>query len=141
MKLELINKEQFLELYNIHQEYLSEDRDDESKRLIWNFGIDFKFEFCFKLNLRYANLSFADLSSADLRSADLRFADLSSANLDYSCLPLWCGSKEMILCDKLQAQLLGHIINVCKDVNFTDEQKKFVRDNWKRANEFLGERK
>ena len=72
--------------------------------------------------------------------ADLSYADLRNANLDYSCLPLWCGSKGMILCKSLQAQLLGHIIDACKDVKFTDEQLDFVYSNWKRANGFLGGR-
>ena len=182
-----INKKQFLELYKGHQEYLYES--DESKRLVWDFEIDFEFSFNFILNLqnaylrnadlrganlsnanlsnadlgdadlrnadlsdadisganlssanlRYANLSGANLSSANLRYANLRNADLRNADLDYSCLPLWCGSKNMKLCNKLQAQLLGHIIDACTNVNFTEEQKQFVRKNWSRTKKFLGE--
>ena len=98
-----------------------------------------------RADLRYADLCYADLCNANLRNAilsnaNLRYADLRNANLDYSCLPLWCGSKDMILCKSLQAQLLGHIIDACKDVKFTDEQLDFVYSNWKRANGFLGER-
>ena len=94
-------------------------------------------------NLRRANLIGADLRGAslmgaDLRGASLRAADLSGANLDYSCLPLWCGSRSMVLDSGLQAQLLGHIIDACKDVQFTEEQKQFVREKWSRAKEFLG---
>ena len=135
-----------------HNEYLKDRIDNANKRLVWNFELSSPFADLSGANLRYADLSGADLryadlsgadlsgadlSGAELRGADLRHADLKGANLDYSCLPLWCGSKDMILCDALQAQLLGHIIDACKNVTFTDEQKQFVRENWTRTKEFF----
>lgn len=70
-------------------------------------------------NLRRADLSGADLSGADLCGADLRGANLSGANLsgadlrradlDYSCWPLWCGSKNIKADDRLVAQLFFHV--------------------------------
>jgi uncharacterized protein YjbI with pentapeptide repeats len=77
-------------------------------------------------DLREADLSGADLSGADLRGADLlgadlREADLRRANIDFSCLPLRCGSFNMIVDDNILEQLLTHIrrlnIKNCSDKN------------------------
>ena len=74
-------------------------------------------------NLRSANLQRADLRDADLRGADLQVADLRDADLDYSCFPLWCGSKGMKIDRRLFLQLLAHICAV--DVE--DEECKQVQ--------------
>jgi hypothetical protein len=48
--------------------------------------------------------------------ADLRGADLSGADLDFSCLPLWCGSKGMIVDKRLFAQFAAHLCAmICTD--------------------------
>ena len=60
-------------------------------------------------DLRCADLSGANLSDADLRDADLRGANLSGADLDFSCWPLWCGSKNVKADDRLVAQLIFHV--------------------------------
>ena len=91
-----------------------------------------------RANLQWTNLKGADLKGADLRRADLQEANLEKTNLDYSCWPLHCGSKNVKLDKELQAQLLGHIVDACKDVQFTEEQLDFVYENWERAEEFLG---
>lgn len=41
--------------------------------------------------------------------ADLRGANLCEANLDFSCWPLWCGSRGVKADDRLVAQLLWHV--------------------------------
>lgn len=56
-----------------------------------------------------ADFSGENLSSIYLRCADLRGVDLRGANLDYSSLPLWCGSKKMIVDEKFIYQLLAHV--------------------------------
>ena len=56
-----------------------------------------------------ADLRYADLSNANLRYADLRYADLRYADLDFSCWPLWCGSKNVKADDRLVAQLIFHV--------------------------------
>ena len=122
-KVMKINKDQFLEKYKEHQEWL--ENNSKGKRLFWNFEIDFKFEFSFILNL----------SSADLSSANL-----SSADLDHSSWGLSCKTKEVKLCKKLQAQLLGHVMNVSPDVNYSKEQVQFVKDNWPRFEEFCNDK-
>ena len=60
-------------------------------------------------DLGNANLSNSDLSNARLRNANLRYADLSNARLDFSCWPLWCGSRDVKADDRLVAQLLFHV--------------------------------
>ena len=72
-------------------------------------------------NLSGADLSEADLRGADLRGADLRGADLSEANLDFSCWPLWCGSKNVKVDKKIFAQLAMHLCGVVVD---SEECKK-----------------
>ena len=56
-----------------------------------------------------ANLCSANLCGADLRSANLCGANLCGANLDFSCWPLWCGSKNVKADDRLIAQLIFHV--------------------------------
>ena len=64
--------------------------------------------------LRNSDLSNSDLSNSDLRNTSLRNArlcnsDLSNAKLDFSCWPLWCGSRDVKADDRLVAQLLFHV--------------------------------
>lgn len=46
---------------------------------------------------------------ADLCEADLCEVDLREANLDFSSWPLWCGSRNVKIDDRLVAQLLWHV--------------------------------
>ena len=81
-----------------------------------------------RANLRRANLSGADLrradlSEADLRRADLSEADLSEANLDFSVLPLWCGSLNVKVDDRIVRQLLYHVIRIAQVSSLSQELK------------------
>jgi hypothetical protein len=60
-------------------------------------------------NLQEANLQEANLQGADLQEAYLQGADLQGAYLDFSCWPLWCGSKGVKVDIKLVWQLLAHV--------------------------------
>jgi len=44
----------------------------------------------------------------DGERADLRGANLSGADLDYSCLPLWCGSKHIKVDARIATQIAAH---------------------------------
>jgi len=71
----------------------------------------------------------ADLQGADLQGADLRGADLREADLDFSCLPLWCGSANIIIDDKQARQLLSHAFNLGLNYfpnGLTKEQKEWL---------------
>ena len=63
-------------------------------------------------DLRDADLRRANLMGADIRRADLTRADLRGANIDFSAWPLWCGSLEVKLDKRQQAQLLYHVLAV-----------------------------
>ena len=70
-------------------------------------------------NLRDANLKDANLKGANLKGADLRGANLRGADLDYSFLPLWCGSKGMIVDRRIAAQIAAHFCAlVCDDEDY-----------------------
>lgn len=61
---------------------------------------------------------------ADLHDADLRGANLRGANLDFSCLPLWCGSLDMIVDRRIAAQIAYHFCSlVCGDEEVIRLQK------------------
>lgn len=62
-----------------------------------------------------------------LRGADLWRADLRGADLDFSCLPLWCGSVDIKIDEKLAKQFLAHAFNASKEFcQPTEEQKEFI---------------
>lgn len=56
-----------------------------------------------------ADLRGASLRGASLRGADLSEVDLRGADLDFSSWPLWCGSRNVKIDDRLVAQLLWHV--------------------------------
>ena len=62
-----------------------------------------------RADLRGADLRGANLRRANLSGAELRGADLRGANLDLSCWPLWCGSKDVKVDDRIVAQLVFHV--------------------------------
>jgi hypothetical protein len=67
-----------------------------------------------KADLRGANLRKADLFDVDLRGADLRGADI-----DYSCWPLWCGSKSVKVDVRIARQLAAHFCVLdCDDAEY-----------------------
>ena len=59
-----------------------------------------------------ADLQGAYLRKANLRGANLRGADLQGANIDFSCWPLWCGSKGAKIDRSIFAQLAYHLCAV-----------------------------
>ena len=70
-------------------------------------------------NLKGANLQDANLKGANLKGANLKGANLRGADLDYSFLPLWCGSKGMIVDRRIAAQIAAHFCAlVCDDEDY-----------------------
>jgi uncharacterized protein YjbI with pentapeptide repeats len=75
-------------------------------------------------NLQRANLRGANLQWANLQGADLQGADLQGANLDFSCWPLWCGSKNVKVDIKIVYQLIAHLCVLdCNTLEYNVIQK------------------
>ena len=78
-------------------------------------------------NLQHANLQGADLRGADLQGADLQGANLRCADLDYSCWPLWCGSKNVKVDVKIARQLAAHFCVLdCKDKEYVKAREAIL---------------
>lgn len=60
--------------------------------------------------LRGADLQGANLQGANLRGAYLWGAYLRGADIDYAAWPLWCGSLEAYIDDRIAIQLLYHLL-------------------------------
>ena len=74
-----------------------------------------------RADLRGADLRGADLRGANLRGADLREADLRGVDLDFSVWPLWCGSKNVKVDNRLVYQLVAHICGLdCNTPEFKE---------------------
>lgn len=55
-------------------------------------------------------------------------ANLSGANLDYSCWPLWCGSKSVRVDANIAAQLAAHFCALdCKDKAYLSARKAVLK--------------
>lgn len=94
-----------------HKKWLNDENDGERANLR---GAD----------LQDANLRYADLQHTDLRYANLQGANLRYADLDYSCCPLWCGSLDVHIDDRLAKQLLYHLLrNAAYSKNISEEVK------------------
>ena len=73
------------------------------------YGADLRGADLQDANLHGADLHGANLQDASLYGANLHGADLRGADLDYSCWPLWCGSKGAKLDQKQINQLCLHL--------------------------------
>ena len=95
-------------------------------------GVDLR-----EANLRWADLRGVDLREANLKDADLRYADLRGADLDYSSFPLWCGSFDIIVDERLIRQLCYHIAKLKYAGNDSDIKTLLESDVFKSvANKF-----
>ena len=84
-----------------------------------------------------ADLRCADLRWADLKGVDLRCVDLRGTDLDYSSFPLWCGSFDIIVDERLIRQLCYHIAKLKYAGNDSDIKTLLESDVFKSvANKF-----
>ena len=88
-------------------------------------------------DLKDADLRYADLRGANLKRANLRYADLRGADLDYLSFPLWCGSFDIIVDERLIRQLCYHIVKLKYVGNDSDIKTLLESDVFKSvANKF-----
>lgn len=75
---------------------------------------------------------------ANLSGAHLSGANLSGADIDYSVWPLWCGSLDVKVDDKILRQLLYHVLSVSQRSKLSDELKNslFTPELIREANKF-----
>jgi hypothetical protein len=84
--------------------------------------------------LNGAKLNYAKLNGAKLNYAKLNNAKLNGADIDCSAWPLWCGSTQAIVDDRIKAQLLYHALCLVGDsVAIPQEIKGFVNSNFHRV--------
>ena len=70
----------------------------------------------------------ADLSWANLREANLREAYLIGAVIDYSCWPLWCGSKNVKVDLKIARQIAAHFCALdCDEKEYKAARKAILK--------------
>ena len=90
-------------------------------------------------DLRGANFQDADLRGVNLRAANLQDADLRGANVDYSEWPLWCGSLDAYIDDRIAIQLLYHLLRPAQASPYVSREVKerlLTDDLIKLANRF-----
>lgn len=81
----------------------------------------------------------ADLRHSDLSQIDLSGSDLSHSNIDHSCWPLWCGSLDVHIDDRIARQLLYHLMRPClvsPDVSEDFKRALFTSELIEEANKF-----
>lgn len=75
-------------------------------------------------DLQHAVLQRADLRCTDLLGAKLYHADMRDANIDYATWPLWCGSLEAYVDDRIAIQLLYHTLSVVQHSPYVSDEVK-----------------
>ena len=89
--------------------------------------------------LQGADLRGALLQHSNLRGAGLRHCDLRGADLDYASWPLWCGSLNAYVDDRIAIQLLYHTLSVVQHSPYVSEDVKkalLSAENVRIANRF-----
>lgn len=117
-----MEREELMELLDLHEKWVR--KESGGIRAILQYAnlrdADLRGANLQRADLRDANLQRADLRDADLRGADLQGAylqgailqgaNLQGADIDYSAWPLWCGSLEAYIDDRIAIQLLYHLL-------------------------------
>ena len=117
------------ELDKILEKHLKWLQDEEGgERYVCEFGANLTGANLRDADLTRANLTGANLTGANLTGANLRDADLRSADLDFSCWPLWCGSKNVKVDARIAAQLAAHFCVLdCDDPAYIAVRKAILK--------------
>ena len=87
-------------------------------------GADLEVADLKNARLKRANLEGAKLAGANLVCANLERANLRDADIDYSAWPLWCGSLNAHVDDRIAIQLLYHALSVVQHSPYVSEEIK-----------------
>lgn len=87
-------------------------------------GAIFRDTIFWNASLRDASLRDALLCDVDLRGTNLRGTDFRGADIDYSAWPLWCGSLEAYIDDRIAIQLLYHLLRPVQASPYVSQEVK-----------------
>lgn len=73
---------------------------------------------------RRANMQGEDLRNVNMNRADMQLANMCGVDIDYSAWPLWCGSLEAYVDDRIAIQLLYHTLSVVQYSPYVSEDVK-----------------
>ena len=133
-----MQKERLQEILESHKKWLrGKDGKRADLRCVDLRDADLRWADLKWVDLRWADLRGARLKDANLKDADLRCVDLRGADLDYSSFPLWCGSFDIIVDERLIRQLCYHIAKLKYAGNDSDIKTLLESDVFKSvANKF-----
>lgn len=68
-----------------------------------------------------------DMRNVDMHKANIRRADMRGADVDYSCWPLWCGSFDVRVDERIAAQLAYHFCRLdCDDADYIKARNAII---------------
>ncbi len=129
------------EILEKHKKWLNGEKDGVRADLsnIDLRNIDLSGRNLSHIDMSHSNMSHSDMSHSDMRGSDLSHSNLSGSNLDYSCWPLWCGSLDVHIDDRIARQLLYHLMRPClvsPDVSENFKRALFTPELIAEANAF-----
>ena len=134
-----VSKDELAEILEKHGRWLRGEKGGAWADLS---GVDLRWADLSDAILGGADLSWSDIYGANLRGANLTGADLRGADLDFSCWPLWCGSKGVKVDARIFRQLAMHLCGVeVEDDECRAAQSALMplAQKCHRAKEFFGE--
>lgn len=89
--------------------------------------------------LQHSDLRHADLRDTELHGANLYNSDMRGTDIDHASWPLWCGSLQAYVDDRIAIQLLYHTLSVVQHSPYVSEDVKqalLSAENVRIANRF-----
>ena len=141
-----MNQKELDEILRRHKAWLNGEEGGERADLqgadLYGAGIqrtDLQHAILRDVDFRHAILQRTRLQRTELRGADLRRADMRGTDIDYASWPMWCGSLEAYVDDRIAIQLLYHTLSVVQHSPYVSEDVKkalLSAENVRIANRF-----
>ena len=121
-----MEREELMELLDLHEKWVR--KKSEGARAILACS-DLRSANLQHASLQYAILQYASLQHASLQYADLQHTnlcgtDLRGADIDYATWPLWCGSLEAYIDDRIAIQILYHLLRPAQASPYVSQEVK-----------------